>query len=114
MIAVLERRFPTDVNPAFESSRLTCGAGTAIEIALPWWLVVRRRVWRSWGDKLRPQLQNGHILLLEDLVDQLGGEGPFNRLVHDLVDGDFYRTWQVGPDSCYLLAGRSTYPLVSR
>jgi hypothetical protein len=67
------------------------------EVTCPWWLVVRNMVWTRWDQSGIPKLRNARILVLEDLVQEYGGEGAFNELVRELVCENFFRAWRLGP-----------------
>jgi hypothetical protein len=89
MVSVLERRFPWPGEATLRAS-----AGTENwKVVKPWWLVVRKSVWDRWRKSNPPNLSNGRILVLEEVVRELGGETAFNGLVRDLVCDNFFSVW---------------------
>lgn len=92
MVSVLERRFPWSGEAALQAS-----TGTENwEVVRPWWLVVRKSVWARWEKSRPPNLSHGRILVLEEVVGELGGEAAFNDLVRELVCDNFYSAWGLG------------------
>lgn len=92
MVSILERRFPWS-----DETTLYASAGTVTwEVLYPWWLIIRRTVWSRWKKSSPPNLRNGHILVLEEIVREFGGEDGFNSLVRELVGGNFYGEWRLG------------------
>lgn len=92
MVSVLERRFPWPGDTTLQASTST----ENWEVVRPWWLVVRKAVWTRWKKFGPPNLSNGRILVLEEVVRELGGEAAFNGLVRELVCDNFYSAWGLG------------------
>lgn len=111
--AEFERRFLTPVevsthrDPRFKGSmtgilNFRAVDGEALELhtvdppallAAPWILVLRERVWSGkWGEQA-PHLNNGHVVVFEDLVKAHGGASSFDELVLRVVGHGFADAW---------------------
>ena len=74
----------------------------SIEMALPWFLVIRRHVWANWSrpkGQLPPLASNAHVAIFEDIVQKHGDSRSFDNLVKRLVGTDYYRSWDLGSAS---------------
>ena len=88
MVSVLERDLP------FPGGKLVVGIDDGEWIvSQAWWLVVRRRVWRSWR-KTSP-VRNARVLLFEDLASMYGSDREFDELMTEIIGTDFANRWGV-------------------
>ncbi len=67
----------------------------AVELVVPWFLVMRRATWRTWHSK-RPELSNAHVALFENIVAGHGDADDFDQLVLRTVGCGFYAEWKIG------------------
>jgi len=88
MVAVLDRALPfpgeAELDAQFEHRTWSIGK--------EWWLVVRRRVWRSWRSS---PVRNGRVAIFEDLAKIYGSPQDFDELVAEVVGSDFANRWAV-------------------
>lgn len=64
-----------------------------------WVLIVRQRILDGWNRNGKPDLTDRCIpISFESIVKSYGDQNAFNKLVHELVDGDYYQEWIVNPD----------------
>jgi hypothetical protein len=96
VMAVLDRRFS---EPVDDQLTVTIG-GRTLPLTPEWFIVARKETVNSW-QRLRPSFsRNVGLIAFEDVVEGFGGEEPFNRLVREMLDVNFYREWVVrSPDN---------------
>lgn len=88
MVGILDRL------PPFSDSEIFATVDDRIwPISTHWWLVVRRRVWRSWAN--RSPVRLARILVFDDLAQIYGGPREFDDLVRQVVGNDFASHWKV-------------------
>jgi hypothetical protein len=93
MIAILERKLPS---PCLNSPVLVSHEGRDYRVTSPWVLILRKAVYDSWAKYGAPLLSPACIhISFEAIVEALGGKAPFNSLVCELVNFDYYETWKV-------------------
>jgi len=93
MIAILERKLPST---CLNSPVLVRHEGRDYQVTLPWVLILRKTVYDSWTKYGVPLLSHSCIhISFEAIVEALGGKTPFNSLVGELVNFDYYETWKV-------------------
>lgn len=67
-----------------------------LEVEPTWILVVRLRVAERWLRRGRPGLSRRcYVVPFEDLVAANGGRDPFNALVRELLDVDYFGAWLI-------------------
>lgn len=97
IISVLARRFSR-----FQESQVIAmvkeeeeeADAREFKVLKPWWLVLRTSIWNRWSGQVSPELGEVRILLLEDMIRELGGGREFNRLVRELVTSeDYFSDW---------------------
>ncbi len=93
MIAIFERKLPSQ---CLASSIMVSHEGKDYQMTLPWALILREAIHRSWTKSGVPSLSSRCInISFESLVEAFGGKTPFNSLVSELVRFDYYDTWMV-------------------
>ncbi|HEY1532658.1 MAG TPA: hypothetical protein VGF76_01525 [Polyangiaceae bacterium] len=76
---------------------LQTGGDQPTQICDPWVLVVRRRVWASWGKRAPRLSRHAHVLVFEEIVAPYGSGQLFDSLVRDLVGCEFLQSWGLAP-----------------
>lgn len=91
MPAILDRKLPASKAPLL--ARID---DRELEVEPTWILVVRLRVAERWIRRGRPGLSRRcHVVPFEDLVAAYGGRDPFNALVRELLDVDYFGAWLI-------------------
>lgn len=68
-----------------------------VPLSQDWFVVARTGIIASWmGDEKPGFGANVRLLSFEAVVDRFGGKGPFNSMVRELLDFDFYAAWVAG------------------
>jgi hypothetical protein len=89
VMAVLDQRFSEPVDGQLT---VTIGERT-VPLTREWFVVARRETLDSW-QRVRPNFSRyTRLLAFEDMVESFGGEEPFNRMVREMLDVNFYREW---------------------
>jgi hypothetical protein len=91
MMAVLDRRWQHPV----PSSPLIAlpGAGAEVPLSDEWWLVVLKSTLCKWRKKAPTFSRSMHIVTLEQIATEAGGEVEFDKVVVELVGNGFYKQW---------------------
>ena len=91
MIAILERKLPTQFGPP----PLTVSYnGAEHRLLTSWVLIIRQRVIDSWKRTGNPALSANCVLLsFEEVATAFGNRGSFNCLVSELIEEDYYEAW---------------------
>jgi hypothetical protein len=96
MVAILNHRFPETIG----ALPLRTSQQPPVEIARPWFLVLRKAVWqRQWISGNRTPHELGpwaHVAIFEDIVLQHGDAASFDQLVNRLVGNNFFAVWDLG------------------
>jgi hypothetical protein len=66
----------------------------SVELAPPWFLVVRAKTWDSWASE-RPSLSDAHVAIFEDIARAYGDATAFDALVLAQVGAGFHSAWKV-------------------
>jgi hypothetical protein len=95
MMAILERKFPASVSAGALSARVDGGSAALTE---EWFVVARSSVLKKWTGNARPAFStNVRTLGFESIVAAFGGREPFNAMVRDLLNFDYYAAWVGNP-----------------
>jgi hypothetical protein len=90
MVSILERLSTDSSNQPIEAR----SNGRRYIVQRNWTLVIRKRVFEKWQQATTPQLSRScRIVLFEDVVESYRGEKTFNKLVSELIRGDYYQEW---------------------
>lgn len=91
MMAVLDRRWQHFV----PSSPLIAlpERGTEVTLSEEWWLVVLKSTLCKWSKKAPTFSRSTHIVTLEQIAKEAGGEVFFDKVVVELVGSGFCNTW---------------------
>lgn len=96
MMSVLEHNFQDHVDAGPLHADI---GGRSVELTEYWFIVARRRVLDSWKGERRPSFShNVRLCSFEEIVTELGGHEPFNHMVKDMLDFDYYSGWVLGDD----------------
>jgi hypothetical protein len=90
MISILERLSMDSSSESTYAER----RGERILVDSVWVLVIRRQVLEKWRTSTPPSLSKKcQIVAFEEIVESYGDRNTFNKLVSNLVVGDYYREW---------------------
>ncbi len=91
MIAILDRRFGTF---APKEGLSVCLDNTVVPLARDWFIITQRTVLDRWVDDARPDFSvNTKCVAIGTLVEAFGGRCPFNELVAELLQFDYFDSW---------------------
>ncbi|OGP53558.1 MAG: hypothetical protein A2162_01805 [Deltaproteobacteria bacterium RBG_13_52_11b] len=91
MIAILDRKLP---NQCLNSSVLVNHKGNEYQVVPRWVLILRESILDSWAKNGVPGLSSACITVsFETIVDLFEGKAPFNSLVAELVNFNYYEEW---------------------
>ena len=91
MIAILDRTLP---DHCLNSSIVACRDGKEYQVTHFWVLVMREVILDSWRKFGAPKFSSACIpVSFEAIVESFGGKLPFNLLVSELVNFDYYEKW---------------------
>jgi hypothetical protein len=93
MIALLDRRL--DCLSADSIPVIADLDGNRLALSQTWLLLIRRKVWLKWGSGTNcPSFgRNTFIVLLEELVESVGGPTVFDGIVSGIIGDGFARAW---------------------
>jgi hypothetical protein len=91
MMAVLDRRWQ-HLAPSSPLIALP-GGGTEVRLSEEWWLVVLNSTLCKWRKKVPTFSCSMHIVTLEQIAKEAGGEVKFDKAVRKLVGKGFYKQW---------------------
>lgn len=92
MISILDRRWERRENDEIVAKHYP----ENVKLKRSWALVVRKEIADKWANSSKPNLSsNCRVIILEDLIDMYGTPDDFNKLVSNLVDGDYFGEWFV-------------------
>jgi hypothetical protein len=91
MMAILDRRFGV-IAPA---DGLTVQLGeTEVHLSRDWFVVTRQSVLDKWVGDDRPSFSpNTSIVTIGEFATAFGGQQPFNALVRELLNIDYFEKW---------------------
>ena len=90
MISILEGRLPEQCT---EKLSVTYSS-KAYQLQDSWVLICREKVIKNWNENGYPDLsKNCKIVCFENLVELYGSKEPFNKLMSELLDQDYYSEW---------------------
>lgn len=91
MMAILDRRFGSHAPTQGLAVQI---AQRSVPLADNWYVVVQPSVLTRWIGDAAPAFSNRtRCVSINAIVDAFGGKEPFNDLVGELLDVDFYDTW---------------------
>lgn len=95
MMSILERKFPNELPQDDLKARLK--PDRYVELTEEWFVIARRNVLEGWNGASCPSFSpRARLLDFESVVDRFGGREPFNDMVHDLLNFDYYDAWVAG------------------
>ncbi len=91
MMAILDRRFGSHAPTQGLAVQI---AQRSVPLADDWYVIVQPSVLKRWTVEAAPAFSNRtRCVSINAIVDAFGGKEPFNELVGELLDVDFYDTW---------------------
>jgi hypothetical protein len=91
MMSILDRKFPTATQSDVLTARLPDGVAPLTD---EWFIIARSRIIKSWKGAARPAFSSSvRLVSFEAIVERFGGKVPFNGLVRELLNLDFYTAW---------------------
>jgi hypothetical protein len=93
MMAILDRRFATIAPVDGLSVELD---GSVVQLSRNWFVVTRQSVLNGWAGDSRPNFsRNTTCVTIDKLAAAFGGQQPFNALVRELLDIDYFDAWVI-------------------
>jgi len=91
-MAVLERQF----SETFSGDLIARVGQERLRLTPAWVVVARRQVLRQW-EKDPPNFSGAvRKVAFEDIVERFGGRQPFNALIREMLDVDYFEQWVLG------------------